>query len=177
MWGVLSESYCPPFYIRVTLCYAFVWIHMIYDPIFIKDASYCLANLMIDPLPVEQSMMTSANGNIFRVPGLCEGKPPVDSPHKCQWRGALVFSLICAWINKWTNNREVCDLRRNCAHYDVTKMPGWRRRNWLVPNHYTAQRKYELFTYILERTEFYLLGFMFGCWNGKEPKIGVNWDG
>ena len=24
---------------------------------------------------------------------------PVNSPHKGQWRGALMFSLICAWIN------------------------------------------------------------------------------
>ena len=24
---------------------------------------------------------------------------PVKSPHKGQWRGALIFSLICAWIN------------------------------------------------------------------------------
>ena len=26
---------------------------------------------------------------------------PVNSPHKSQWRGALIFSLICAWINGW----------------------------------------------------------------------------
>ena len=29
---------------------------------------------------------------------------PVNSPHKGQWRGALMFSLICAWINVWVNN-------------------------------------------------------------------------
>ena len=28
----------------------------------------------------------------------------VNSPHKGQWRGALMFSLICAWINGWVNN-------------------------------------------------------------------------
>ena len=28
-------------------------------------------------------------------------RSPVNSPHKGQWRGALVFSLICAWINGW----------------------------------------------------------------------------
>ena len=37
----------------------------------------------------------------------------VNSPHKGQWRGALVFSLICAWINAWVNNREAGDLRRS----------------------------------------------------------------
>ena len=26
-------------------------------------------------------------------------RSPVNSPHKGQWRGALMFSLICVWIN------------------------------------------------------------------------------
>ena len=46
----------------------------------------------------------------------------VNSPHKGQWRGALMFSLICAWINGSINNDEPGDLRRHCAHYDVTVM-------------------------------------------------------
>ena len=49
-------------------------------------------------------------------------RSPVNSPHKGQWRGALVFSLICAWINGWVNNRETGDLRRHRAHYDVIVM-------------------------------------------------------
>ena len=28
-------------------------------------------------------------------------RSPVNSPHKGQWREALMFSLICAWINAW----------------------------------------------------------------------------
>ena len=48
---------------------------------------------------------------------------PVNSLHKGQWRGALVFSWICAWINGWVNNRVADDLRRYRAHYDVTIMP------------------------------------------------------
>ena len=47
---------------------------------------------------------------------------PVNSPHKGQWRGAFMFSLICAWINGWVNNREAGDLRRHRAHYDVSVM-------------------------------------------------------
>ena len=35
---------------------------------------------------------------------------PVDSPQKDQWRGALVFSFICAWTNIWANNRDAGDL-------------------------------------------------------------------
>ena len=46
-------------------------------------------------------------------------RSPVNSPHKGQWRGALMFSLICPWINGWVNNREAGDLRRHRAHYDV----------------------------------------------------------
>ena len=42
--------------------------------------------------------------------------------HKSQWRGALMFSLICVWINGWVNNGEAGDLRRYHAHYDVTVM-------------------------------------------------------
>ena len=52
-------------------------------------------------------------------------RSPVNSPHKGQWRGALMFSLICAWINAWVNNREAGDLRRHRAHYDVIVMRMW----------------------------------------------------
>ena len=31
-------------------------------------------------------------------------RSPVNSPHKGQWRGASMFSSICAWINGWVNN-------------------------------------------------------------------------
>ena len=47
---------------------------------------------------------------------------PVNSPHKGQWRGALRFSLIGAWISGWVNNGESGDLRRHLAHYDVIVM-------------------------------------------------------
>ena len=49
-------------------------------------------------------------------------RSPVNSPHKGQWRVALMFSLICVWINGWVNNSETGDLRRYRAHYDVTIM-------------------------------------------------------
>ena len=70
-------------------------------------------------------MMTSSNGNIFRVTGPLCGEftglrwiPRTEG----QWRGALMFSLICAWINAWINNRRDGDLRRYRAHYDFTVM-------------------------------------------------------
>ena len=44
----------------------------------------------------------------------------VNSPHKGQWRGALMFPLICVGINGWVNNREAGELRRYHANYGVT---------------------------------------------------------
>ena len=77
-------------------------------------------------------MMTSSNGNIFRVTGFCPGnsprwlrgihRSPLNSPHTDQWCGALMFSLICAWTNGWVNNQDAGDLKRHRAHYDVTVM-------------------------------------------------------
>ena len=49
----------------------------------------------------------------------------VNSPHKGQWRGALMFSLICVGINDWVNNREAGYLRYYRAHYDVIIMWGY----------------------------------------------------
>ena len=52
---------------------------------------------------------------------ICAGNSsvPVNSPHKGQWRGALMFSLIRAWINDWVNNREAGDLRRHRGHCGI----------------------------------------------------------
>ena len=65
-------------------------------------------------------MMTSSNGNALLV--ICAGNSPVNSPHKGQWHGALMFSLICARINGWVNDGEAGDLRRHGSQYDVTVM-------------------------------------------------------
>ena len=46
---------------------------------------------------------------------ICAG----NSPHKSQWRGALMIPLICVWINGWVNNRVAGDFRRYHDHYDV----------------------------------------------------------
>ena len=49
-------------------------------------------------------------------------RSPVNSPHKGQWRGALIFALICARINGWVDNREAGDLRRYRSHSDIIVM-------------------------------------------------------
>ena len=53
---------------------------------------------------------------------ICAGihRSTVNSPHKGQSRGALMFSLICALMDGWVNNRETGDLRRHRTQYDVT---------------------------------------------------------
>ena len=70
---------------------------------------------MLCPLTA-QHMMTSSNGNNFRVTG------PVDSPHKGQWREALIFQLICVWTDGWANNGDAGGLIHKRAYYDVTVM-------------------------------------------------------
>ena len=57
--------------------------------------------------------------------GLCDGNPPVTCghySHKSQWRGALIFSLICAWTNVWAKSRDANDLRRHRENHYVPVM-------------------------------------------------------
>ena len=49
-------------------------------------------------------------------------RSPVNFLHKGQWRRALMFSLICAWMNGWVNNHKAGDLKRHRTHSDVTVM-------------------------------------------------------
>ena len=49
-------------------------------------------------------------------------RSPVNSSRKGQWHGALMFSLICARINGWVNNRKAGYLRRDRTHCDVIVM-------------------------------------------------------
>ena len=58
------------------------------------------------------------------------GKSPVNSPHTDRRRGALMFSLICAWTNGWVNNQDAGDFSRHGAHYDVTVMWCWIVIQW-----------------------------------------------
>ena len=63
-------------------------------------------------------------------------RSPVNSPHKGQWRGALMFSLICTRINGWVNNGEAGDLRRcRCLL--------WRHWNEIANYMTTAKREYK----------------------------------
>ena len=122
-WYIKAWSKCLLFQIR------FGWKYSYCDWNFTLLTKLIHAGPMQNKLTLDQiiglPMMTSSNGNISRVTGhLCgEFTVPMNSPHKGQWRGALMFSLICTRINGWVNNREAGDLRRHCGHYDVNVMP------------------------------------------------------
>ena len=80
---------------------------------------------------------------------ICAGNSPVNSAHKGQWHGDVMFSLICVWINGWVNNGEPGDLRRHGAHYNVTVMTTQRfiRSSALTPPNSSlgqARPKHEL---------------------------------
>ena len=71
---------------------------------------------------------------------------PVNSPHKGQWRGALMFPLIYAWINGWINNREAGDLRHHRTHYDITAMCSTAMMHINLPRFLALSR--QLFLYV-----------------------------
>ena len=76
-----------------------------------------------------QDMMTSSNGNIFRLTGpWCGefiGDRWIPRQRPVTPRFGVFFDLRL--VNGWVNNGEAGDLRRNRAHYDVSVMinPGW----------------------------------------------------
>ena len=122
-------------------------------------------------------MMTSSNGNIFRV------TVPVNSPHKGQWRGALMFSLICVRINGWVNNREAGDLRRYRAHYDVTAMfqhsDGNPSLNGGWPHKGPGIRNFDVFFCIsledMLNDQSRCRGFLTPWW-GRDVTVTFSWD-
>ena len=75
----------------------------------------------LHPIP----MMTSSNGNIFRVTGpLCEEFtghrwiPFTKASNAELW----CFLWSSPWMNDWVDNRGASDLRRHWAHYDAIVM-------------------------------------------------------
>ena len=56
---------------------------------------------------------------------LCAGNSQVTGEFPTQRpvsRSFNIYLFICAWMNRWVNNREAGDLRRHRAHYDVILM-------------------------------------------------------
>ena len=99
--------------------------------------SYTIITMATDELAAQRNK--SLYGNVIKrkhfpsywpfVRGI--HRSPVNSPPKGQWRGALMFALICAWTNSWANNEDTCNLRRYLARCDVIVMQ-W-LCHWLSP--------------------------------------------
>ena len=68
----------------------------------------------------EHNMMTSSNGNIFRVTGPLCGE--LTGHRWITSTKANDAELIYAWTHGWANNRDAGGLRRHRAGYDVTVM-------------------------------------------------------
>ena len=69
-------------------------------------------------------MMTSSNGNIFRVTGPLWGNSPVIGEFPSQRPVTRIFDVFFDLRLKkgWVNNRKAGDLRRLRANYDVIVM-------------------------------------------------------
>ena len=83
-------------------------------------------------------MMTSSNGNIFRVTGPFWGEftshrwiPLTKASDAELW----CFLWSAPWINAWVNNPEAGNLRRHRAHYDVTITYPHSQGNRPIPEH------------------------------------------
>ena len=70
-------------------------------------------------------IMTSSNGNIFRVTGPLWGEfsshrwvPLINTSDAELW----CLFLVCAWTNGWVNNRDPGEFRCHRPHYEVTIM-------------------------------------------------------
>ena len=79
---------------------------------------------------------------------LCAGKSPVSGEFPSQRPVTRMFSLICARLNGWVNNREAGDLRRHRAHYDdivMYSMRGGRGGRGYISHRISSHFCYYLF--------------------------------
>ena len=91
-----------------------------------------------------------------------------------QWRGALMFSLICAWINGWINNRwfetPSCLLWRHCNEFpQPVQYHCWLNVNFVEASikFYVKIRSFSLtklwFQNILRKMT--ATRILYGCWS------------
>ena len=81
-----------------------------------------LGQYWLETKPLPKSMLTSDHDDIIKWKHFLQYWPfvlgihrsPVNFPHKDQWHGALMFSLICALINGGVNNGGAGNLRGLC---------------------------------------------------------------
>ena len=104
------------------VAWVLLWVHLS-ESCYVSQNSRLYSNPQADRIPMVHDDVIKWK-HFLRYWPFVRGihRWPVNSPLKGQWREALMFSLICAWINVWVNNREASDLRRHLSHYDVTVM-------------------------------------------------------
>ena len=97
-----------------------IYCHLLTD---ISDLCFVL-NIVVISLLIKIIWWLHQMETFSALLAICAGNSSVSGefPHKGQWRRALMFSLICVWINGWVNNRNAGYLRLYRAHYDVTVM-------------------------------------------------------
>ena len=130
---ICSINYTYRFFTLLLYCYTVSTLlnQVIHLPIFFRIASVALEqSYMLATVLVKWPRKNIDHDDVIKwrhfprnwafVRGI--HRSPVNSSHKGQWRGSLMFSLICVWTNDWVNNREAGDLRRYRAHYDVIVM-------------------------------------------------------
>ena len=112
---ILSElSYCVP-------CISFTFPVSTYAIVYRHSWWYNVQSDHKPHITNKPPMMTSSNGNIFRVPGPLWASP-VNALHEGQWRGAMMFSLICPWkknskqSRRWWFETPLCSLWRQCLN-------------------------------------------------------------
>ena len=98
------------------------------------------ATLILQQYMVTLHVMTSSNGNIFRVTGpLCgEFTGTGEFPNTKASDAELWCFFHLRLINDWVNNRKAGDLRRHPAHYDIIVMQHRKDyvRTWKHSPHY-----------------------------------------
>ena len=93
----------------------------------------------------------------------------VNSQHKGQWRGALIFSLSCTRINGWVSNGEAGDLRRHRAHYDATVM------RW-TDAEYQANKMRKYWLIVRLGAKWWLVEYCFNATvTDHEPTLDFKW--
>ena len=103
-------------------------------------------------------------------------RTPVNSPQKYQWRGALMFPLICIWINDWVNNREAGDLRRYRNHFDVIVMTASLLTHRCVTKIENLQFTWNaLSTYLSLCCICYILIYSMSVWCKRKLSLMVGW--
>ena len=82
----------------------------------------------------------------YALLALCEGiyRWPGDSIHKGRWRGALIFSLVCAQTNGLTNSWITGDMR----HHDFHMTSLWWRQPLAVMLSQVNHTQYQLIQYM-----------------------------